>query len=834
MKKIIASFLLFVPCLSIAVTTPPIVPINNDDGSLGLSTRTFHQAFIGTMTVNQLYATKIRGDGSLITGIIFPAESDPIASPLIAALTVDTTSISAGLSSHESLTGSAHGGIASLAQLTSTASALSDHQALTVTAHGGIASSAQLSSTAAALSLHEALTTSAHGGLVTPAQLTSTAAALSDHQALTTSAHGGIASSAQLTSTATALSDHQALLGTAHGGVIPSSATGNYLLRVATATYLATAPGTCSAGDFITGLAADGTKTCGTPAPGGITALTGGVTASGSGSVVATVSSATYWNNAASSASTAVGWGNHANLYLTNPATFTIFTNTDVIRSSATGTYPLSITGSAASATGNAGTVTNGAYVNAANAFTGQNTMTNATYPVFEAIRTSAQTGTLRNSFAVSHRTSGDMVDGFASGFSFDLEDATSGDLPVASISAIRAGEDNTADIAFSPYTSGSGNERMRITSAGRIGVGINSNAPDSTLQVTGVMHSTAVVIGTNVILPGSVISAIGNYGLYGQTNIQNTLATGAMGYVITGDNGTDTSHYLEIGKNGSNYSDTTFGQAVSVSSSGYIMTVEDPIAIVANSMGTNPNSYVVIKATSTMGLGTIYVNPSSVLIGMSAIPAGENYYTLHSSGAVAFYATSTIATDTAFAIHHPNLTDVFKVNPYGAVYESTTTIIGTMTVTGDIGINGNNVISGSSWTATSYLSGSTANTYTDIPGVGFTVVAGSTYTWSAYAVITTTNTAVGYGFSVNGPATSQLTYYVAGELTTTTQGVAFGTAYGFPTTAFATTVVAGNWARMEGTICPSASGTVALRVSPETSVANVTVKSARVEWVKW
>jgi len=52
-------------------------------------------------------------------------------------------------------------------------------------------------------------------------------------------------------------------------GVIQSTATGNYLLRVATATYLATAPGACGAGEFINALTADGTKTCAAPAGGG-------------------------------------------------------------------------------------------------------------------------------------------------------------------------------------------------------------------------------------------------------------------------------------------------------------------------------------------------------------------------------------------------------------------------------------------------------------------------------------------------------------------------------------------------------------------------------------
>ena len=52
-------------------------------------------------------------------------------------------------------------------------------------------------------------------------------------------------------------------------GVIQSTATGSYALRVATATYLATAPGACSSGEFISALTADGTKTCAAPAGGG-------------------------------------------------------------------------------------------------------------------------------------------------------------------------------------------------------------------------------------------------------------------------------------------------------------------------------------------------------------------------------------------------------------------------------------------------------------------------------------------------------------------------------------------------------------------------------------
>lgn len=73
-------------------------------------------------------------------------------------------------------------------------------------------------------------------------------------------------------------------------GVIPSSATGYYGIRVATSTYLATAPGACSAGQFISALTADGTKTCGTPAGSGDAVLSATQTFTGSNTFTGAVS----------------------------------------------------------------------------------------------------------------------------------------------------------------------------------------------------------------------------------------------------------------------------------------------------------------------------------------------------------------------------------------------------------------------------------------------------------------------------------------------------------------------------------------------------------------
>ncbi len=60
-------------------------------------------------------------------------------------------------------------------------------------------------------------------------------------------------------------------------------------LRVSTATYLATAPGACTAGQFISGLTADGTKTCGTPSGAGDVVLAATQTFTGANTFQSTV-----------------------------------------------------------------------------------------------------------------------------------------------------------------------------------------------------------------------------------------------------------------------------------------------------------------------------------------------------------------------------------------------------------------------------------------------------------------------------------------------------------------------------------------------------------------
>lgn len=61
--------------------------------------------------------------------------------------------------------------------------------------------------------------------------------------------------------------------------------------------------------------------------------------------------------------------------------------------------------------------------------------------------------------------------------------------------------------------------------------------------------------VGANpIVLPDVVAQFAGTSGAYIQTNLQNDAANGSSDYVATADIGTDTTHYIDMGINGSNY----------------------------------------------------------------------------------------------------------------------------------------------------------------------------------------------------------------------------------------------------------------------------------------
>ncbi|UCC67317.1 MAG: hypothetical protein JSV79_09290 [Armatimonadota bacterium] len=83
-----------------------------------------------------------------------------------------------------------------------------------------------------------------------------------------------------------------------------------------------------------------------------------------------------------------------------------------------------------------------------------------------DVIRSSGETNIGCSAFLSKHKTSGDMVDGFAAGYALAIEDSAGTENVIAAIYGVRAGADNTGALSFRVASGGSLAERMRLTSA--------------------------------------------------------------------------------------------------------------------------------------------------------------------------------------------------------------------------------------------------------------------------------------------------------------------------------------------------------------------------------
>ena len=98
--------------------------------------------------------------------------------------------------------------------------------------------------------------------------------------------------------------------------------------------------------------------------------------------------------------------------------------------------------------------------------------------------RTTTATTGERVSLQIRASSTGSTADGFGPQLVFSLTDAESIGTELASISAVRAGADNTGDLTFITNNAGVATQKMRITSAGLVGIGLT--APLSKLHISG------------------------------------------------------------------------------------------------------------------------------------------------------------------------------------------------------------------------------------------------------------------------------------------------------------------------------------------------------------
>jgi hypothetical protein len=95
------------------------------------------------------------------------------------------------------------------------------------------------------------------------------------------------------------------------------------------------------------------------------------------------------------------------------------------------------------------------------------------------------------------------------------------------------------------------------------VGVDIPTNITGKitlTTLAAGLYSNNNLVVGNNhTVLPNVIAQFTGNSSVYTQVNHENLNPNGSGDFVITADDGNDTDHFLDMGLNGSAYSDPTF-----------------------------------------------------------------------------------------------------------------------------------------------------------------------------------------------------------------------------------------------------------------------------------
>lgn len=131
------------------------------------------------------------------------------------------------------------------------------------------------------------------------------------------------------------------------------------------------------------------------------------------------------------------------------------------------------------------------------------------------------------------------------------------------------------------------------------------------------------------------------------------------------------------------------------------------------------------------------------------------------------------------------------------------------------------------------------ANTIADVTGLSFSVTAGETYAFRFRVWYTAAATTTGSRWSINGPASpTRLAYRSSYSLTATGETINSGlVAYDLPAASNASstaTTTGGNIAMVEGSITPSANGTVILRFASEVASSAIVAKAGSLlEWVR-
>ena len=224
-------------------------------------------------------------------------------------------------------------------------------------------------------------------------------------------------------------------------------------------------------------------------------------------------------------------------------------------------------------------------------------------------------------------------------------------------------------------------------------------NANPSSGAFSTLMAGTQGNLLAGTPLAGNIVSVVGNANSYSQISIQN-LSSGSNAssdFIVTADNGTDSTNYLDLGLNNSGYNNPSYN--ISYAGDGYLYTSNGNIAIGTAFSTAN----VVFHAGGTTQANKMFaVNANGSVISYVPFYAGthagnvtftgniiaSNYtITGNISGSAASATTATVATSASTASLATNATNVVGAS------QSNITAVGTLT---GLTVNGNLTVLGS------------------------------------------------------------------------------------------------------------------------------------------
>lgn len=290
-------------------------------------------------------------------------------------------------------------------------------------------------------------------------------------------------------------------------------------------------------------------------------------------------------------------------------------------------------------------------------------------FPVFKAVRTTTNTNTFNSGATMMTKTSGDMTDGFGGGFIFGGQDnAASGNWGI--IGAVRDGSDTSGALVMYSYASGSASERMRISSAGKVGIG--TTTPTGLLQVHGSANEV-IVDSTGRLGIGfanaSAMNASAAYKLQingAFTFGDGTNILGRATYTAVGGNPAFAS---ESGKGFTFYVDDANVRAIDISSAGKVgIGTTSPTANL-DIRSTSASQSIILKTTASNGAVTLSLDRATY--------SGSNdagiYFKTNGTSNYAFGTGEGIAGSNSLSVYNYNtsntawmITDTAGFNQFG------------------------------------------------------------------------------------------------------------------------------------------------------------------------